>query len=147
MRFFPKTLTRDESAAFIARLEEAFERDGYGFFAVVRKDSGETIGACGLFKIQWQAHFTPAVEVGWRFLKEHWGQGFATEAAQASVNHGWERGLQEIVALAVPGNIPSHRVMERIGMKRDLGGDFLHPRLEQGHPLQLHWLWRLKRPT
>ncbi len=147
MRHFPALLSREETAAWIRRCEESHERDGFGFCAVERLDTNEVIGACGLFRVSFEAPFTPAVEIGWRLRKPHWGQGFATEAARATLEFGWAKGLSEIVALTVPANLPSQRVMERLGMKRDLSGDFLHPRVPAGHPLQPHWLWRITRPN
>jgi ribosomal-protein-alanine N-acetyltransferase len=86
------------------------------------------------------------VEVGWRLTREHWGRGYATEAAAAAMAFGFETaGLEEIVALTVPANIRSRRVMERLGMERDADDDFEHPRLPEGHPLRPHVLYRKRR--
>jgi ribosomal-protein-alanine N-acetyltransferase len=91
-----------------------------------------------------QVHGATVVEVDWRLAREAWGEGFATEAARAALDFGFEvLGLDEIVSFTVPANARSRAVMERLGMRRDVEGDFDHPRLPQGHPLQRHVLYRL----
>jgi RimJ/RimL family protein N-acetyltransferase len=85
------------------------------------------------------------VEIGWRLLPHYWNKGLATEAARKILDHSASvLGLKEVVAFTVPANIPSRRVMEKIGMVRDLAGDFDHPRIPDGHPLQRHVLYRWK---
>ncbi len=96
--------------------------------------------------IDWQAHFTPAVEIGWRLGSKNWGKGYATEGAKAALEYGFKNcGLSEIVSFTVPNNERSIAVMERIGMKRDLEGDFAHPKLEVEHPLSKHVLYRITK--
>ena len=96
--------------------------------------------------IPFEAHFTPAVEVGWRLASAYWGQGYATEGARASLEAAFTRlGLDDIVSITVPANARSRRVMERIGMTRDPNGDFDHPRLAEGDPLRRHLLYRISR--
>lgn len=90
----------------------------------------------------WESHFTPAVEVGWRLGSQYWNKGYATEGAKACVEYGFNQcGLKEIVSFTVPANIRSIRVMEKIGMMRDLNGDFAHPKLLQEHKLSKHVLY------
>jgi ribosomal-protein-alanine N-acetyltransferase len=104
------------------------------------------IGFVGLWHIPFEAHFTPAVEVGWRLARAHWGQGYATEGARAALEVGFTRlGLDEIVSMTVPANARSRRVMERIGMTRDSADDFDHPRVPAGNPMRRHLLYRLSR--
>lgn len=92
------------------------------------------------------AHFTPAVEVGWRLSRAHWGRGFATEAAAAALVHGFDVvGLDEIVSMTTIANEPSQRVMRKIGMSRDPADDFDHPNVPSGHPIRPHVLYRLRR--
>jgi ribosomal-protein-alanine N-acetyltransferase len=108
-------------------------------------DGPRFIGFVGLNEIHFQAHFTPAVEVGWRLAREHWGRGYATEAARAAVEFGFnELELPEIVAMTALKNAPSRRVMERLGMTTDPADDFDHPRVPPG-PLRRHALYRLAR--
>jgi len=86
------------------------------------------------------------VEIGWRLAREHWDRGYASEAAAASLRFAFEQlKLKQIVAFTVPLNTRSIRVMERIGMTRDLAGDFEHPRLPPGHALRNHVLYRINR--
>ena len=86
------------------------------------------------------------IEVGWRLAPAYWGKGYATEGALAALQFGFEQiGLDEILSMTVLANEPSWRVMERIGMTRDLDGDFDHPRVPDGHRLKRHILYRLKR--
>jgi len=146
MKHFPSTLTRAESDAFIDRIEVFLEANGYGLWAVERLDRDEFIGFVGLALASFEAHFTPAVEVGWRLGRQHWGHGFATEAARIAVTDGFERlGLDEIVSFTATTNLPSQRVMERLGMTRDPEDDFDHPGVPIGHRLRRHVLYRLPR--
>ena len=93
-----------------------------------------------------EAHFTPAVEVGWRLASAHWGHGYATEGAKAALDAGFTQlGLDEIVSFTVPTNTRSRRVMQRLGMTHDPPDDFDHPRIAEGHALRRHVLYRLSR--
>ena len=144
MEHFPAPLGRSESDAFVDRMIAAFDRDGFGLWAVERRSDGAFLGFTGLSAPTFEAHFTPCVEVGWRFAREAWGHGFATEAARAALGFGFdELGLDEIVSFTTPGNRRSTAVMERLGMTRDPADDFDHPRLAAGHPLRRHVLYRL----
>jgi RimJ/RimL family protein N-acetyltransferase len=98
----------------------------------------------GLHRARAELPFAPAVEVEWRLHPNHWGHGYATEAAAASLQFGFdEAGLDEIVAYTTTLNGRSQAVMERIGMERDRAGDFDHPRLPEGSPLRRHVLYRV----
>ena len=146
MRHFPAPMARAESDALLERLTGHWAEHGFGLWAVERRHDGAFLGFTGLSRPSFEAAFTPAVEVGWRFLREAWGHGYATEAARAAVQFGFEEvGLEEIVSFTVPANERSRRVMERLGMRHDPAGDFDHPRLPQGHPLRRHVLYRLRR--
>jgi ribosomal-protein-alanine N-acetyltransferase len=150
MEFMERRLSRDESDASAARIRADIEKRGWGFWAVEVQGAGNTgvpfIGVVGLSVPGFEAHFTPCVEIGWRLAKEHWGCGYASEAAAACLQFAFENlTLQQIVAFTVPLNERSIRVMERIGMSRDLAGDFEHPKLQPGHPLRPHVLYRVNR--
>jgi ribosomal-protein-alanine N-acetyltransferase len=85
------------------------------------------------------------VEVVWRLLPDYWGNGLATEAARASLDFGFRvLGLPEILAWTTPDNVASRRVMGRLGMTHDAADDFDHPRLQAGHPLRRHVLYRAR---
>jgi RimJ/RimL family protein N-acetyltransferase len=96
--------------------------------------------------VRWLLPFTQAVEVAWRLARPYWGRGYATEAARASLDDGFDRlGLAEIVAYTVADNQASWRVMERLGMRRNRDEDFDHPSRPEGHPHRRHLLYRLAR--
>jgi RimJ/RimL family protein N-acetyltransferase len=148
MEFMAGSLDREASDALVARIETGWAENEFGLWAVERRSDGRFIGFVGLSRPSFEAHFTPAVEVGWRLARDAWGHGYATEAARVALDFGFERvGLEEIVSFTVPANTRSRRVMERLGMVRDPADDFDHPRLPDGHPLRRHVLYRLRAPT
>ncbi len=129
----------------VDRFSAMLEAEGMSFYAVEERASGEFVGAVGLFPVG-QLPFAPAMEIGWRLRPESWGTGYASEAARASLAHGFgSLGLDEIVAYTTARNVRSQRVTERIGMIRDAAGDFDHPAFPEGSPLRPHVLYRLQR--
>ena len=143
MRHFPSVLDRAASTALLARLRAHFDAHGFGFWAV-ETDAG-FVGLIGLLRVTFDAAFAPTVEVGWRLARHAWGQGLATEGAAEALRFGFDvLGAPEIVSFAVPANLPSQRVMERLGMRRDPSGDFDHPELPADSPLRRHVLYRLQ---
>jgi RimJ/RimL family protein N-acetyltransferase len=144
MAHFPSTLSRDETAAMVGRMEQHFDNYGYGFWAVEVPRQAAFIGFIGLGVPAFETSFTPCVEIGWRLARPWWGQGLATEGARAALAYGFDQlSLPEIVSFTVPGNTRSRRVMEKLGMC--YSEDFEHPRIEPGHPLRWHVLYRLTR--
>ena len=145
MRYLLHVLTREESDAYARRAEDHLAEHGFCKWAVEAPDVAPFIGAVGLSHVRFEASFTPAVEVAWRLHRNFWGQGYATEAARAAIEDGFARvGLKEVVALTTLANLPSQRVMQRLGMSRTF--EFDHPAVPDGHPLQRHILYRLSRP-
>jgi len=131
---------------WVARARAHWDEHGFGQWVVEIPGEASFIGVVGLGVVAFEAPFTPAVDVAWRFARAYWGRGYASEAARAALDYGFdELGLDEIVALTVPANHRSSRVMERLGMTRSLEDDFDHPRLPQG-PLKRHVLYRLRNP-
>lgn len=146
MEFMARRLSREESASAAARIQADIDRRGWGLWAVEVKEGGAFAGYVGLSVPSFDAHFTPCVEIGWRLAREHWGCGYASEAAVASLWFAFENlKLKQIVSFTVPLNKRSIRVMERIGMSRDPADDFDHPVLPPGHPLRPHVLYRINR--
>jgi ribosomal-protein-alanine N-acetyltransferase len=148
MEHFLAPLSRLESDALIDEFEARFDPRGFGLWALERRDDGTFIGFTGLAAVPWEAHFTPAIEVGWRLAPDAWAHGYATEAAREAVRFGFEDAeLDEIVSFTVPANVRSRAVMERLGMTHDPADDFDHPRLPVGHPLRRHVLYRIDRES
>lgn len=146
MEHFPATLSRGESETLIARSEECFERLGFGLWALQLRGEGSMAGFVGLNPVPDEMPFSPAVEIGWRLARSHWSRGFATEAARAAVDFGFERiGLDELVSFTTTTNSRSRAVMERLGMSRDPAEDFVHPTLPVDSPQSPHVLYRLRR--
>jgi RimJ/RimL family protein N-acetyltransferase len=146
MEHFPSALSRLDGERFIARVRAHMDRRGYGFWALEVKGSESFIGFTGLGVVPFDAHFTPAVEIGWRLAHASWGRGYASEAARAALGFAFlELGLGEIVSFTVAANRRSRAVMERIGMHHRAADDFDHPRIAQGHPMRRHVLYRIGR--
>ena len=144
MEFFPEPLTPEASDALFDRIQAHFNRHGFGPFVIELAETGAFLGFVGLFVPEFDAHFTPAVEIGWRLAFEGWGKGLATEGARAALQYGFNTlGLQQIVSFTVPANQRSRRVMEKLGMTHDPRDDFDHPKLPEGHPLRRHVLYRI----
>ena len=145
MEYFPAPLSREESDALIARIEAHQQQHGFTFFAAEVRATSQLIGFIGMVYTPFEARFTPCVEIGWRLAAEFWGQGLATEGARAVLQFGFdELKLAEIVALTVPANRRSRRVMEKLGMTCNAADDFEHPRLPPGHALRPHVLYRAR---
>ena len=146
MEFFPALVGKHKSMEFMERCNSHLKEHGFTLWAVEIRENGPLIGMVGLAHVEFQAPFSPAVEIGWRLARQHWGQGYATEAAQASLQFGFDRiGLDEIVAMTVPDNARSRAVMERLGMVYHPEADFDHPKIPDGHALKRHVLYRIKR--
>jgi RimJ/RimL family protein N-acetyltransferase len=146
--------TREESDALVDRFSEEMAREGWGPWAVEVAGAERVpfVGMVGLHRVNPTLPCAPAVEVAWRLHPEHWGHGYATEAAAASLDYGFgEAGLDEIIAFTTTLNTRSQAVMERIGMVHDPRSDFDHPRQPEGSPLRRHVLYRAqaeqRRPT
>jgi RimJ/RimL family protein N-acetyltransferase len=147
MEFFASSLSRDESNAMVDRIEEHFARLGFGLWAVEVPGVAPFVGFAGLSVLAappFNARCTPCVEIGWRLASEHWGHGYATEAAQLALGYAFGTlALSEVVSFTSVVNFRSRAVMERLGMRRDPADDFDHPKLPESHPLRKHVLYRL----
>lgn len=146
MEYFPSTLSLAESEKSMKNAARHFEEYGFGFWVATLRDSQEFIGFIGLKHVDFTAHFTPAIEIGWRLAFQYWGQGYATEGALAALQYGFNTlHLKEIVSFTAKQNIRSQKVMQRIGMHHDSKDDFDHPKLPEGHRLRRHVLYRIKQ--
>jgi 3-dehydroquinate dehydratase / shikimate dehydrogenase len=145
MRFFPRRLDREASDAMAHRLSLRIDEQGWGLWAVEVPGVAPFIGFIGLAPIPFAAHFTPAIEVGWRLDKSAWGHGYAPEGARAALDFAFDRvGLDEVVSMTIPANLPSQRVMQKLGMTRDPADDFDHPHLPDWEHSR-HVLYRIRR--
>jgi len=144
IEFLPTPLSREQSDAFVDRIEAHFDQSGYGLWAVEIPGVTTLAGFIGLTTLP----FLPAPEIGWRLATPYWGAGYATEGARAVLAFGFDTiGLDEIVSVTAVENVRSRRVMETIGMSRDPRDDFDHPALPEGHPLRRHVMYRIRRPA
>ena len=137
MEHLPGDAPARQSDALARRSERHFARHGFGPWAVEVPGVAPFIGFVGLVVPAFDAHFTPCVEIGWRLSAEHWGQGYATEAALASAAHAFAAlGAEQLVSFTTPANVRSRAVMRRIGMTHDPADDFDHPRMPHGTSLE-----------
>jgi RimJ/RimL family protein N-acetyltransferase len=140
MRHFPGLLSRAEADAVIDRVNGKIAATGVGFWALERKADGAFLGFAGLNRV---GHDDLPVfdmwEVGWRLARHAWGQGYASEAGGFALAHGFgPMGLERIVAYTARSNLPSERVMQRLGMVRAAAMDFEHPAVPVRSPVRPH---------
>lgn len=148
MRYFPAPLSRQESDDFAARIQARLHEQGWGLWAVSVKGATTGVGFIGFVGLNVPAAAlpcNPCVEIGWRLAAAHWRRGYASEAATAVLHQAFEHlHLPEIVSFTAACNLPSRRVMEKIGMYRS-PDDFDHPALPADSPLCRHVLYKIRR--
>ncbi len=142
MKYFPATLTDDETEFFYNRIQDEFNRNGLGLFAVELKTTGEFIGYVGVHEIGFEADFTPGIEIGWRLAADFHKRGYATEAAEEVLKIAKSHGVACLYSFTAIINKPSERVMQKIGMAKI--GEFDHPKLPNKSPLCRHVLYCIK---
>ena len=146
MEHFPSTVGSQHTNEHVDRIIGQWETRGYSHWAVEVKGGAPFIGWVGLTEPGWLLSGERCVEIGWRLAKEHWGHGYAPEAARAALGFGFEvLGLDEIVAFTTTTNLKSQRVMQKIGMRHDPARDFDHPAIVEGSPLRRHVLYVRRR--
>lgn len=115
MRYYPATFDRAGVEAWIERNRTRYVNDGMGLWAMVLKATGEAIGDCGVTRQEVEGEFL--AEIGYHLRRDYWGQGLATEAAQACKHWAFANLKDErVISLIRPENMPSRRVAERNGM-------------------------------
>ncbi len=125
----------DQTAEAVEQWEEDWDDEGFGLFAVELLASGELAGFAGLSVPEYLPEVLPAVEISWRLGRQFWGQGYASEAAHASLEFALEdRGLDRVVSITRVGDEASENVMRKLGMEPEL--ETTHP--EYGHLLRVH---------
>lgn len=116
MKYYPSAFSRDDVNEWIARWVASCAENGYGLYAMVLKSTGEVIGDCG--HARQEVDGVTEIEIGYHVLRSLQGQGYATEAARACVAYGFEKlGVERLISLIRPENLPSRRVAEKAGMK------------------------------
>jgi RimJ/RimL family protein N-acetyltransferase len=116
MRYYPAPFDRAGVEEWIARNRRRYVLDGHGLWAMILKSSGELIGDCGLTKQNVDG--ANEIEIGYHVRRDHWGQGYATEAALACRDYGFAKlPVERLISLIRPENLPSRRVAEKNGMK------------------------------
>jgi RimJ/RimL family protein N-acetyltransferase len=135
MKWLGGVLTRAEADARVDRVEAEFEALGHGRFLVERKADGAFLGWCGVMRAHESLPIGGEPEIGWRLVREAWGQGYATEAARAALDYGFRRLLfPHVLAFTSPDNLRSQAVMCRLGLVREPRRDFDYPGLSADDP-------------
>lgn len=146
MQHFRSLKSPAESRNQAEMFNDGLAERGWGLWALEVRSDGQFIGFTGLSVPRFEAHFTPAVEIGWRLAVDAWGKGYAAEAARAALDYGFDKvDLDEIVSFTTTTNLRSQRLMRRLGMTHDPADDFMHPDFERGHDLELHVLYRISQ--
>ena len=142
MRYFPSCLTQPQSDALAKKFQSIIDIQGWGFWPVELKQTGEFIGFIGLHQQPNQFTFSPCTEIGWRLEQKFWGKAFATEAAIACLDFAFDSlHLNEVVAFTAQQNSKSQALMQRLGMQ--FQHHFNHPALDYRNPLQRHVLYQI----
>jgi [ribosomal protein S5]-alanine N-acetyltransferase len=116
MQFYPQPFDRHMTQAWIERWMQSYERCGFGLWAVILKESGKSIGDCGL--VEQEVDGIEEIEIGYHIRRDLWRRGLATEAARACRDWGFSRlGCDRLISLIDPANIASRRVAEKNAMK------------------------------
>ncbi|MGW1591488.1 GNAT family N-acetyltransferase [Streptomyces sp. NPDC002386] len=125
----------DLTAEDIERWEEEWDEEGFGLFAVELLGSGELIGFTGLSVPEFLPEVMPAVAISWRLGAQFWGQGYASEAAHATLEFALQdRGLDRVISISRVGDNASENVIRKLGMVPDR--ETAHP--VYGYPLRVH---------
>ena len=129
MRWLGEPISRDDYFAMVDRLNGFQAERGFCFWALERKSDGAFLGFCGLKRVNaGGTDLTGEFEIGWRLRKDCWGQGYAREAACASLDRAFAlHGAPRVVAFTVQGNEASWGLMERLGMERRADLDYHDP--------------------
>jgi RimJ/RimL family protein N-acetyltransferase/mannose-6-phosphate isomerase-like protein (cupin superfamily) len=113
-----RTRSRAESEAAVAVMQAAWHERGFGLFALETREHRRFCGFCGLSVPDVPPEVMPAVEIGWRLSRGFWGAGLASEAAASVLSFAFEAlALPRLVAINQNGNLASHRIMEKLGMR------------------------------
>ena len=144
MEYFLHPLTASESHTFYQRMQQHLLEHQFSLSVVEHIATGEWMGYAGCMQANFEAAFTPCVEIGWKFHKKWWGNGYATEAAKAWLHYAFaELSIPRIYSFTSIHNIRSEAVMKRIGMQKT--GEFNHPKVPANHHLNLHVIYAINK--
>ncbi|WP_375560584.1 GNAT family N-acetyltransferase [Bernardetia sp. OM2101] len=148
MEFFPYLPSLEQTKLLIEKMTNQFEKHGFCYFAVDELETEEFIGFIGIAEQNFEADFTPCVDIGWRLAKKYWYKGYASEGAKRCLEFAFNdldenKKLESIKAVAPKINLKSRKVMEKIGMK--YVKDFRHPALENDPELEICVLYEINR--
>ncbi|MGR2825623.1 GNAT family N-acetyltransferase [Acinetobacter sp. 1124_18A] len=145
MTYLPTLLTEEESLKLIQIASEIIDRNKWGIWAVELKDTNEFIGFIGLHNQPVLFDFSPCIEIAWRLAKKHWGKGYATEGAKATLEYAFKKlKLSKVVSFTATVNKPSESVMKKIGMTKVK--EFVHPEFSGDPNLEKHVLYEILNP-
>jgi len=146
MRYFPKTQNKEDTQRFILRMQDQFSKTGYCYFAAERLADNVFLGFIGIMYQDYEADFTPCVDIGWRLAKNFWGNGYATEGAKACLSFAHETlNLERVYSVASKYNVASLNVMRKIGMVHQY--DFDHPKLLEYPSIKTCALYLSSKPA
>lgn len=144
MKYFPSVLNKEHTRSLMNRINAHIDEYGYGFYAVDLLSENVFIGFIGIKRTNFEADFTPCIEIAWRLDKKYWNRGLATEGAARCLDYAFSvLSFDEIYSFTSLHNKASESVMHKIGMKKI--GDFDHPLVENNHPLKAHCLYRISK--
>lgn len=139
-RDFPSLLSYRRSELDMKKMDQIIKDYGIGLFSVELKETNEWLGFIGLNYIPEDSEYPfkelPLYEIGWRLIPEVWGNGIATEGAEAVLRFAKEKGITKVYSFTAETNLPSRKVMEKIGMT--FLDHFEFPNLSKYHPLKRH---------
>jgi RimJ/RimL family protein N-acetyltransferase len=146
--YYPSILSQPESDEAIDWCIAHLREHGFGFVAAERRSDGALIGGIGFSRTGPELPASPAIEIGWIFGSQYWGQGLGYEAATACLRYGWAKlGLREVIGYTSAINPRSRKLMEKLGMRRDPAEDFEDVTVPPGNELRPHVLYRIVNPA
>ncbi len=144
MEFFPFLPSLEQTKEFIKRMKVQFEENGFCYFAVDQLETENFIGFIGISEQDYEADFTPCVDIGWRLDKKYWNKGYASEGAKRCLKFAFEdRELKSVKAVAPRTNLKSRKVMNKIGMQ--YVKDFKHIALKNDERLETCVLYEINK--
>lgn len=143
MKYYPDILTRSETLKFISTESKFLQENGWGYWAVELKSSGDFLGFIGLKEEKTLFDFSPCIAIAWRLDEDSWGHGYASEGAEEVLKYAFEHlNIDEVVAFTAVINMRSEDLMKHLKMSKIK--EFSHPSLDEKHPLSKHILYAIK---